>query len=437
MGARCGGRLARRARRDRSPPRRGPAHVRLPAPPLLARRGKQAAQHRPRRNRRRSRRRSSGRCRPEDGTFWAAVESEDLEALSRTLAVDTEQSFAAALPALAAWRQQRTALATVDAWRYRVTWQRVSESAGTGALSGTWLVIAPEPDAGCVAEYASGIEQYVQQCVSALAPADVRVVRVGTGHDSETFAARIRTVLADADADAGGGGEPVAVTGILSLLALDTNAHPGADAVPAGFASTLTLVKTLGHVEEKALQKPLHKAPLWIATRGAASVGRTDRVTDPTQALLWGLGGVISAEHTQLWGGLVDLPAELDQRSARRLRRVLVAAGERTSWPYAPPVCTPAGWRTPHRPGLAPDRPGPRRGGPHGHGVDPPRGTVLITGGTRARRPCRPLARRPRLPAPAARQQAGPGGSRRTGAREGTRCQGQQGHSGRLRRGRP
>ncbi|MFJ3973524.1 type I polyketide synthase, partial [Streptomyces parvus] len=322
---------------------------------------------------------------PEDGTFWAAVESEDLEALSRTLAVDTEQSFAAALPALAAWRQQRTALATVDAWRYRVTWQRVSESAGTGALSGTWLVIAPEPDAGCVAEYVSGIEQYVQQCVSALAPADVRVVRVGTGHDSETFAARIRTVLADADADAGGGGEPVAVTGILSLLALDTNAHPGADAVPAGFASTLTLVKTLGHVEEKALQKPLHKAPLWIATRGAASVGRTDRVTDPTQALLWGLGGVISAEHTQLWGGLVDLPAELDQRSARRLRRVLVAAGGEDQLAVrATGLHTRRLAHAPHRPGLAPDRPGPDAADPMGPAWTPPRGTVLITGGTGA-----------------------------------------------------
>ncbi|MEV1043107.1 type I polyketide synthase [Streptomyces sp. NPDC050204] len=326
---------------------------------------------------------------PEDGTFWAAVESEDLEALSRTLAVDTEQSFAAALPALAAWRQQRTALAAVDAWRYRVTWQRISESAGTGVLSGTCLVIAPEPDAEYVAEYASEIEQYVQQCVSALAPADVRVVRVGTGHDSKALAARIRTALADAEAEAEveavGGGELAAVTGILSLLALDTSAHPGADAVPAGFASTLTLVKALGHIEDKVLQKSLHKAPLWIATRGAASVGRTDPVTDPTQALLWGLGGVISAEHAQLWGGLVDLPAELDQRSARRLRRVLVAAdGEDQLAVRATGLHARRLAHAPHRPGLAPDRPGPDAADPTATAWTPPRGTVLITGGTGA-----------------------------------------------------
>ncbi|MFD5164413.1 type I polyketide synthase, partial [Streptomyces hawaiiensis] len=319
---------------------------------------------------------------PEDGTFWAAVESEDLEALSRTLAVDTEQSFAAALPALAAWRQQRTALATVDAWRYRVTWQRIPESAGTGVLSGTYLVIAPEPDAECVAEYASEIEQ----CVSALAPADVRVVRVGTGHDSEALAARIRTALADADADDGdGGGEPAAVTGILSLLALDTSAHPGAEAVPAGLASTLTLVKALGQTEDKALRKSLHKAPLWIATRGAASVGRTDRVTDPMQALLWGLGGVIRAEHAQLWGGLVDLPAELDRRSAHRLRRVLAAAdGEDQLAVRATGLHARRLVHAPHRPGLAPDRSGPDAADPTAMAWTPPRGTVLITGGTGA-----------------------------------------------------
>ncbi|GGX36633.1 hypothetical protein GCM10010383_78390 [Streptomyces lomondensis] len=320
---------------------------------------------------------------PEDGTFWAAVENEDLEALSRTLAVDTEQSFAAALPALAAWRQQRTALATVDAWRYRVTWQRIPESAGTGSLSGTCLVIAPEPDAEHVAEYASEIEQYVQQCVSALAPADVRVVRVGTGHDSEALAARIRTALADADAH--GSSEPAPVTGILSLLALDTSAHPGADAVPAGFASTLTLVKALGQTEDKALRKSLHKAPLWIATRGAASVGRTDRVTDPTQALLWGLGGAIRAEHTQLWGGLVDLPAELDRRSAHRLRRVLAAAdGEDQLAVRATGLHARRLAHAPHRPGLAPDRPGPDAADPTATAWTPPRGTVLITGGTGA-----------------------------------------------------
>ncbi|WP_369172971.1 type I polyketide synthase [Streptomyces sp. R28] len=333
---------------------------------------------------------------PEDGTFWAAVESEDLEALTRTLAVDTEQSFAAALPALAAWRQQRTALATIDAWRYRVTWQRIAESAGAAVLSGTCLVIAPEPDgsgeeehaAEHVAGYAAGIEQYVQQCVSALAPADVRVVRVGPGHDSEALAARIRNALADADGSDGTLGtadDGAAVAGILSLLALDTSAHPDADAVPAGFASTLTLVKALGHTEEKALHEALQKAPLWIATRGAASVGRTDQVTDPTQALLWGLGGVISAEHPQLWGGLVDLPAELDRRAAHRLRRVLAAAdGEdqlavRTTGLHARRLV-----HAPHRPGLGPAQPGPDAADPTATAWTPPRGTALITGGTGA-----------------------------------------------------
>ncbi|MCT2581500.1 beta-ketoacyl reductase, partial [Actinophytocola gossypii] len=47
-----------------------------------------------------------------------------------------------------------------------------------------------------------------------------------------------------------------------------------------------------------------HHVPLWILTRGAEQ--------DPTLAAIWGLGRVVGLEHPERWGGLVDVPAELD-----------------------------------------------------------------------------------------------------------------------------
>ncbi|NMD58597.1 SDR family NAD(P)-dependent oxidoreductase, partial [Tsukamurella columbiensis] len=45
---------------------------------------------------------------------------------------------------------------------------------------------------------------------------------------------------------------------------------------------------------------------LWLVTAGAADGAAPDA---PAQSVLWGLAGVIAAEHPQLWGGLLDLEA--------------------------------------------------------------------------------------------------------------------------------
>jgi NAD(P)-dependent dehydrogenase (short-subunit alcohol dehydrogenase family)/acyl carrier protein len=91
--------------------------------------------------------------------------------------------------------------------------------------------------------------------------------------------------------------------------------------VYAGAAATLALVQALGDAGIPA--------PLWVLTRGAVSVGDTDPLTSPAQAQVWGLGRVAALEHPSRWGGLVDLPAELDQQTGTRLCGILAgAAGE-------------------------------------------------------------------------------------------------------------
>jgi hypothetical protein len=46
------------------------------------------------------------------------------------------------------------------------------------------------------------------------------------------------------------------------------------------------------------------------------------------QAAVWGLGRVAGLEHPGRWGGLVDVPAVLDERAGVRLCAVLAGCGE-------------------------------------------------------------------------------------------------------------
>ncbi|MFP8964936.1 hypothetical protein ACLIYP_30955, partial [Streptomyces nanhaiensis] len=67
------------------------------------------------------------------------------------------------------------------------------------------------------------------------------------------------------------------------------------------------------------------QAPLWCVTQGAVTTGGSDPLAHPAQAQIWGLGRVAALEHPDRWGGLVDLPEQLDERGAAHLRAVLAA----------------------------------------------------------------------------------------------------------------
>ncbi|MFI2664566.1 type I polyketide synthase [Micromonospora carbonacea] len=279
---------------------------------------------------------------PADRQFWDAVERADADALAAAMRIDTADARALgdALPLLSSWRQRRRDESTVDAWRYRVQWTPLT-AAASATLGGTWLLVAPAEHAG---------QPIVGQVVQALgeAGADVTPLAVADA-DRAALAAR----LADVDA--------AAVTGVLSLLALDETPHPQRPVVPAGLAGTLALVQALGDAGITA--------PLWCATGGAVSTGRADPLDHPRQALVWGLGRVAALEHADRWGGLVDLPAKLDRRARGRLAAVLAGVGHedqvavRTSGLFARRLARAAAEPAPQRPGWR------------------PAGTALVTGG--------------------------------------------------------
>nr|WP_166020646.1 type I polyketide synthase [Streptomyces chilikensis] len=286
-----------------------------------------------------------------EARFWEAVEREDLTALADALGPVDVDPLAAALPALAAWRRRNRDLDVVDSLRYRVDWKPVAPATGPAArpLTGSWLVLTP-------ARTAHG--QLVSRVVDALGSrgATVTTVAVDAALDRSGLAALLT-----------GHTGTEAPAGVLSLLALaeDDAQDPFATGnLPAGVTATVVLAQ--------ALQDTGSAAPLWIATRNAVSVGRSDSSPSPAQAPLWGLGRVIGLEQGECWGGLVDLPAELDGRAADRLAAALADGTEdqialRSSGVFVR--------RLLHD---------PRTGGPSGSGAFTARGTALITGGTGA-----------------------------------------------------
>ncbi|MFI6423047.1 SDR family NAD(P)-dependent oxidoreductase, partial [Streptomyces sp. NPDC050842] len=184
-----------------------------------------------------------------------------------------------------------------DSWRYRIDWKRLTTGEPT-ALSGRWLVVAPEDRSAEAAPVLAALSG---------AGADPVRLDVSALADRQRFAEALDEVLA-----AAGG----AVDGVLSLLAWDERAHPGHPApFTRGTGATLTLLQ--------ALEDAGVGAPLWCVTRGAVSVGRADHVTSPAQAMVWGMGRVAALEHPERWGGLVDLPSDADRAALDRMVTVL------------------------------------------------------------------------------------------------------------------
>ncbi|WP_308016732.1 type I polyketide synthase [Streptomyces rhizosphaericus] len=228
-----------------------------------------------------------------EARFWEAVEREDLEALTTTLEIDQQARLGDLLPALSSWRRSQSDRATVDSWRYRITWSPMAVEGRTAPLSGTWWVAVPEgrADGARVAAVAAALDRRGARVV----PLTVAT----TGRDA--LAARLRH-----EADTGG-----TPAGVLSLLALDDGPHPEHTALSTGLALNVGLTQALGDAGIAA--------PLWLATTGAVSVSGSDPLGSPVQAATWGLGRVVALEHPQRWGGLVDLPENLDERTADRL----------------------------------------------------------------------------------------------------------------------
>ncbi|WP_242423002.1 SDR family NAD(P)-dependent oxidoreductase, partial [Frankia torreyi] len=270
-----------------------------------------------------------------DTGFWDAVQHADASTLADTLGISDptdHDALATVLPALNSWWTRRVTESQADSWRYRIAWRPVPQSASASPASdGDWLlVVAPEyVDHPRVAAAVRALED---------AGAAVRRLVVPAAADRRTLATELTRLLAAPIGAAHNGTAPngtapngtapngtipsgladgPAVAGVLSLLALDESAHPDAAATPLGLAGTVALLQAL---DDTGLD-----ARLWIATSGAVSTSAADPVTRPADALLWGLGAICAVEYPGRWGGIVDLPDQVDEEAARLLATALRA----------------------------------------------------------------------------------------------------------------
>ncbi|WP_143231170.1 SDR family NAD(P)-dependent oxidoreductase [Actinosynnema sp. ALI-1.44] len=174
-------------------------------------------------------------------------------------------------------------------WRYRVSWEQVSESSGA-VPSGTWLVVSDQTEAVSAGAVAGALRD---------GGADVRVLEVDAA-DRRTLADVLRGVGA--------------VAGVVSLLALDDKPLPGRGRVPHGLAATTAVVQA---VIDTGLV-----IPVWVLTRGAVAA-LPGEVPNLAQAQAWALGQTAGLEHAKQWGGLIDLPEEFDAVTGAQLAGVL------------------------------------------------------------------------------------------------------------------
>nr|CUW01174.1 Type I polyketide synthase [Streptomyces caniferus] len=234
--------------------------------------------------------------RPAHSAFWTAVEQQNVPELADSLSLD-RSLLEPVVPALAAFHHDQQQHSTARSWRYTEHWEPVEPHATTTAPA-HWLLVVP-------AEGPEDHQPVVDALTTALAGHGATVTTVNLPPDADDLAQRIEEA---------GGRDPDGIN-VLSLLGLGTARDPHHPEAPAALVLTSALLQVLVGADT-----PVR---LWSATRGAVSIGRSDRLSAPGQAALWGLGRSAAIEHPDHWTGLVDLPERLDARALERLCAVL------------------------------------------------------------------------------------------------------------------
>ena len=266
-----------------------PAHLPVPAPPVLV--------HATSRCSRNQHQHVGGRA-PRPSGFSRTAGSRNSRRCSTVRATTDHRRCAeqACRPTQPAAHTQSIA----DA-RYEIRWEKSAApiSGAEPARGSTWLLIGDDAEA-------------VQPLVDALTARGHRHRILGlpaSDADEEQLAAALRAAAAD---------EPT--LRILHLAALDA----GRTRRRRGRCCGCSTESWAGHSGSSVPRSPPNCAgPIWLVTRGAQRVTDADTVS-PEQTCLWGFGRAASLEHPQLWGGLAECRGGADEWS--RLIGQIVAA---------------------------------------------------------------------------------------------------------------
>lgn len=193
------------------------------------------------------------------------------------------------------------ALARHD-WLYEVEWQPKPRVLGSKSSDrGTWLIFA-DRNSGIGSALAAQLEQRGQRCVLVFPGEVYQISKEGywkiNSSQPEDFQRLLTEVL---------GTDKPPCRGVVHLWSLDNapTQNITTDSLKANqnqnCASVLHLVQALSSAKISNLPH------LWLVTQNAQPIKSHTNSLAVAQAPVLGLGRVVSIEHPEIWGGLVDL----------------------------------------------------------------------------------------------------------------------------------
>lgn len=202
---------------------------------------------------------------------------------------------------------------TVDKWFYRLQWKyQAPSNQRRSDLPGKWILFCD--DDGIGESLATRLRQAGHFCVTVYPGdgfhrGDRWTINPEKHNDFERL---FKEVLASGNPD---------ISAFVYLWNAGKSPGLSAQSIEKSFISgcigLLNLMKTpaKNHI-------PIR---IWLITRNAVSVDamNTDRLLSPEYAPLWGMGRVLSLEHPEMWGGLIDLDDDAPEKLSELIFREL------------------------------------------------------------------------------------------------------------------
>ena len=215
----------------------------------------------------------------------------------------------------------------VTDWLYQIQWEaspRKSIDISGSSEQGVWLIFADQKAMG--AALADKLEERGERCILVLPgeawSADEKHGLFGP-QNAQDMHKLFESVL-DLNAPS--------CRGILYLCSLDMPPMSELDAMALDVVQGSTCSSVLYLVQELSKLEWKERPRLWLVTQGAQAVlGSQSTLISPAQATLWGFGRVIAREHSEFWGGLIDLdPAEDAKHMEQSLVTEVMAPDQET-----------------------------------------------------------------------------------------------------------
>ena len=109
------------------------------------------------------------------------------------------------------------------------------------------------------------------------------------------------------------------LAGVFHLWSLDAANPEEMSIASLESAQTLNCASVLLFLQAAVQQQDCTPAPLWLVTQDSQAVVIGDSSSALVQAPLWGFGRTLASEHSEFWGGLVDLPAHTSPGEASEI----------------------------------------------------------------------------------------------------------------------